>query len=47
MEAVAFERDSNEKVLINTRSEGAKIAFLAGKPFDEPIVKYGPFVMHS
>lgn len=36
-----------EKLRLEAGSSGAKILVLSGRPLDEPIVQYGPFVMNS
>lgn len=36
-----------EKLSLTAGSSGAELLVLSGKPIDEPIVQYGPFVMNS
>ena len=38
---------SGDKLRLEAGSSGAKMLVLSGKPLDEPIVQYGPFVMNS
>ena len=38
---------SGDKLRLEVGSSGAKMLVLSGKPLDEPIVQYGPFVMNS
>lgn len=40
-------RLSEQAELELSTSSGARILFLAGRPINEPIVQYGPFVMNS
>lgn len=41
------EMDSSQKVIINNGNKPARILLLQGKPINEPVVQYGPFVMNS
>lgn len=36
-----------EQLLITAGSEGARALLLAGRPINEPVVQYGPFVMNT
>jgi quercetin 2,3-dioxygenase len=36
-----------DQVSLRTGSDGARFLLLAGRPLDEPIVQYGPFVMNT
>jgi redox-sensitive bicupin YhaK (pirin superfamily) len=45
-ELAVFERDGDE-VLISSGSEPTRLIVVAGKPLDEPVAKYGPFVMNT
>jgi redox-sensitive bicupin YhaK (pirin superfamily) len=49
LEVCQFERtDKPESFHIETLTEGTtKILLLAGKPLDEPIANYGPFVLNT
>ena len=38
---------SGDKLRLEAGASGAKMLVLSGKPLDEPIVQYGPFVMNS
>jgi redox-sensitive bicupin YhaK (pirin superfamily) len=40
-------RLSDQGELELSTSSGARVLFLAGRPINEPIVQYGPFVMNS
>jgi len=44
---VVFKKDDKEVLLIETKDEEAKLVLIAGLPLDEPIVKYGPFVLNT
>ena len=39
--------DSDEKLSIKAIDKGSSFILLAGKPINEPIVQYGPFVMNN
>lgn len=39
--------DATEEVIIQNSSETAYLFFLQGKPINEPVVQYGPFVANS
>ena len=45
-ELAVFDRDGDD-VLFSAGSEPARLIFVAGKPLDEPVAKYGPFVMNT
>ncbi|MEX2497856.1 MAG: pirin family protein [Wenzhouxiangellaceae bacterium] len=36
-----------DSVLLSARASGCRALVLAGKPLDEPVVQYGPFVMNT
>jgi len=38
---------SNEEARFVAGQQGARLLFISGKPIDEPVVQYGPFVMNS
>jgi redox-sensitive bicupin YhaK (pirin superfamily) len=42
--ANAADRDG---VVISAGSEETRVLLIAGRPLDEPIIQYGPFVMNS
>jgi len=42
----AFDRTDDGAVQLHAR-KGARVLVLAGKPIDEPVVAYGPFVMNT
>jgi redox-sensitive bicupin YhaK (pirin superfamily) len=44
---VALLADDGERIAIRAESEGARLLVLAGRPIDEPIAHYGPFVMNT
>ena len=39
--------EAGERVAFVAGAEGAQLLFAAGKPFGEPIVQHGPFVMNT
>ncbi len=39
--------NKGERVKLTAGEKGAQLLFAAGKPFGEPIVQYGPFVMNT
>lgn len=41
------ELDANQKVTIQNKNQKARILILQGKPINEPVVQYGPFVMNT
>lgn len=38
---------NGDRVVIEAGAEGARLLLLAGKPLNEPVVQYGPFVMNT
>jgi quercetin 2,3-dioxygenase len=44
-DAVIFDRDGDEVSLAS--ENGAELLLIAGVPLDEPVVRYGPFVMNT
>ncbi|PKM22937.1 MAG: quercetin 2,3-dioxygenase [Gammaproteobacteria bacterium HGW-Gammaproteobacteria-14] len=38
---------SGDNLQVTTGDEGARFLLIAGKPLNEPVVQYGPFVMNS
>jgi redox-sensitive bicupin YhaK (pirin superfamily) len=49
VEVAQFTRDKNQasSIQIKTLSDTTRVLLLAGKPLDEPIANYGPFVLNS
>ena len=45
-ELAVLERNGDE-VLFSAGTEPARLILVAGKPLDEPVAKYGPFVMNT
>jgi hypothetical protein len=45
-ELAVLERDGDD-VLLSAGTEAARLILVAGKPLDEPVAKYGPFVMNT
>lgn len=39
--------DANTDCVTLEASEGSKVWIIAGRPLNEPIVEYGPFVMNT
>jgi quercetin 2,3-dioxygenase len=47
VQRMAILRNAGDGVRITAGSEGARAILIAGKPLEEPIVQYGPFVMNT
>ncbi|HRQ48364.1 MAG TPA: pirin family protein [Rhodocyclaceae bacterium] len=45
--AILDGREDADGVLIDSGTEPARVLLIAGRPLNEPIVQYGPFVMNS
>jgi redox-sensitive bicupin YhaK (pirin superfamily) len=45
-ELAVLDRDGDD-VLFSAGSEPARLILVAGKPLNEPVAKYGPFVMNT
>ncbi|HVT32574.1 MAG TPA: pirin family protein [Rhodanobacteraceae bacterium] len=45
-ELAVLDRNGDD-VLISAGNEGARLILVAGKPLNEPVAKYGPFVMNT
>jgi quercetin 2,3-dioxygenase len=45
--AILAQRADAERVVLESGSEGACAILVAGRPLNEPIAQYGPFVMNS
>ena len=39
--------NDGDRVQIRAGQAGARLLFIAGKPLNEPVVQYGPFVMNT
>lgn len=39
--------DAGETVGLRTAQDACRVLLVAGRPFDEPVVRYGPFVMNT
>lgn len=39
--------DKGDQLTVNAGPEGAQVLLIAGRPLNEPVVQYGPFVMNS
>jgi redox-sensitive bicupin YhaK (pirin superfamily) len=46
-ELSVFEPGGESAVLAGTGTEPARLLLIAGRPLDEPVVRYGPFVMNT
>ncbi|MBN1984779.1 MAG: pirin family protein [Prolixibacteraceae bacterium] len=42
-----IELDSAQKIILHNENKPARLLLLQGKPIDEPVIQYGPFVMNS
>ena len=45
--ALALRAREGDDVLITAGAEPARLILVAGKPLNEPVAKYGPFVMNT
>ena len=45
--AILANTPGSDGILIQASSEGAKAIVISGRPLNEPIAQYGPFVMNS
>jgi hypothetical protein len=44
---MAILHNEGDGVVFNAKAQGARALLIAGRPLNEPIVQYGPFVMNS
>jgi quercetin 2,3-dioxygenase len=45
--AILTDEPGTDGVVISAQDEGARLLLIAGKPLNEPIAQYGPFVMNT
>jgi quercetin 2,3-dioxygenase len=45
--AILSDEPASDGVVITAQGEGARLLLIAGKPLNEPIAQYGPFVMNT
>jgi redox-sensitive bicupin YhaK (pirin superfamily) len=45
--AILANTPGSDGVVIEAGAEGARALLIAGRPLNEPIAQYGPFVMNS
>jgi redox-sensitive bicupin YhaK (pirin superfamily) len=45
--AILANAPGSDGVVLQTGAEPARALLIAGKPLDEPIAQYGPFVMNT
>ena len=46
-QAAVFDPEAAENLVITSGPQGAKFILFAGRPLNEPVFNYGPFVMDS
>jgi hypothetical protein len=46
-ELAVLDREGGDDVLLSAGEEPARLILVAGKPLNEPVAKYGPFVMNT
>lgn len=44
---VLFENDGNSQIKLEALKENTKVLVLSGAPLNEPIARYGPFLMNT